>query len=59
MGHSVVAKGGAEIVKRAESRINIRTIECDEEWQRQSLFSRCLALKIKGEKEEWSSPGTC
>lgn len=34
-------------------------IECDGEWRTQSLFSRCLALKIKGKKEQWSSPGTC
>lgn len=24
-----------------------------------ACFSRCLALKIKGKKEQWSSPGKC
>lgn len=32
-------------------------IECDRERRRQSLFSRCLAGKIKGKQE--SSRGTC
>lgn len=38
--------------------MNITIIECDGKWQRQSLFSRCLTLKIKGKKEQWFSPGT-
>lgn len=38
--------------------MSITIIERDGKWQRQSLFSRCLTLKIKGTKEQWSSPGT-
>lgn len=38
--------------------MNITIIEYDGKWQRQTLFSRCLTLEIKGMEEQWSSPGT-
>lgn len=38
--------------------MNITIIEDDGKWQRRRPFSRCLALKIKGKKEQWSSPET-
>lgn len=51
-------KEGRGAVGRMEGWMNITIIECDGEWQRQSLFSRCLTLRIKGKKEQRSSPGT-
>lgn len=38
--------------------MNITIIEDDGKWQRRSSFSRCLALQMKGKKEQRSSPET-
>lgn len=51
-------KEGRGAAGRVEGWMNITIIECDGKWRRRSLFSRCLTLKIKGKKEQRSSPGT-